>query len=229
MKIIFLNTWNGKMHDGLSRFLKEQARDTDIFCFQEVYDAMKVLARSTIGPFEEFAANKYLDDGSDFFQATYVRKSIPILDSGTILGEAKSGGLGLYVHIPWGSTTMYVVNFHGIAWPGDKLDNPGRIQSSRALIDFLSDKPGSKIIGGDFNILPETHSVRMFTERGYRDLVKEYHVETTRNRLAWELYPNNKQYFSDYVFVDPDTTVSTFSVPNMEISDHLPLMVELGK
>jgi endonuclease/exonuclease/phosphatase family metal-dependent hydrolase len=68
----------------------------------------------------------------------------------------------------------------------------------------------------------------MFEENGYRDLIKEYKISTTRNRLAWEMYPDNKQLFSDYVFLSPGITINNFSVPDNEISDHLPMILEVS-
>lgn len=38
MKLISLNTWCGRHFEPLARFIKKQSRNTDIFCFQEIYD-----------------------------------------------------------------------------------------------------------------------------------------------------------------------------------------------
>lgn len=37
MKLISLNIWGGRVHEPLLSFIKNNASDTDIFCFQEVY------------------------------------------------------------------------------------------------------------------------------------------------------------------------------------------------
>ena len=42
------------------------------------------------------------------------------------------------------------------------------------------------------------------------------------------MYPESPQLFSDYVFVSPEVAVSGFSVPEDEISDHLPMIVDLA-
>ena len=67
----------------------------------------------------------------------------------------------------------------------------------------------------------------MFQKYGYLDLIKKFGIKTTRNEVAWENYPDNKQYFSDYVFVNPEAKIKSFSVPDLEISDHLPLILEI--
>ena len=38
MKLLSLNIWCGKVYTPLMDYIKEQAKDTDIFCFQEVLD-----------------------------------------------------------------------------------------------------------------------------------------------------------------------------------------------
>ncbi len=227
MKVLFLNTWGGKVREDITKFIEEQSRDTDIFCFQEVYKEMKFLCRDILPNYQEMTAYKYVAEDDDFPQATYVDKNITILSSGTLLKRQTNSGLGIYVRVRLGHNDLYVCNIHGLSKPVDKLDNPDRLKQSRRLIDFFKDKTGLKIIGGDFNLSPNTKSLQMFQENGYRDLIKEFEIPSTRNRFAWEIYPDNKQYYSDYVFVSPDVKIKNFSVPDIEISDHLPLILEL--
>ena len=224
--MVFLNTWNAKVREALTEFIKEQSRDTDVFCFQEVYDDMKQLARDLLPAYVKMEKYKEVNKDDNFPQAIYVKNSIPIVSSGTIMEHDENIGLGLYVQLQWKNGDLYLCNFHGMSMPGDKLDNPDRIRQSKTLIGFFKDKPGLKIIGGDFNISPQTESITMFQKASYRDLIKDFNIATTRNRLAWEKYPD-KKYYSDYVFVSPDVNVKSFSVLNIEISDHLPLIIEV--
>ena len=55
----------------------------------------------------------------------------------------------------------------------------------------------------------------------YRDLIKEYKITSTRSAL----YENELRY-SDFAFIDKDITVNNFSVPNVTVSDHLPLLLD---
>lgn len=226
MKIIFLNTWNGKIRDGITEFIKKHSIDTDIFCFQEIYPEMRLLCKDMLSNYNEIHAYKDLGDGDDFPQGTYVRKKIEVISS-VIFESQMDRGLGINTEITFKNKIIHLCNFHGRAYPGDKLDMPGRLLQSKGLIEFYKDKNGAKIIGGDFNMLPDTESIRMFAKNGYRDLIKEFNVKTTRNRLAWKMYPDNPQYYSDYVFISPDVTIRNFSVPDIEISDHLPLILEV--
>ena len=61
MKIIFLNAWNGKVKNEIEKFIIEQSGDTDIFCFQEVYDDMREISQRLLPNYKELAANKHVN------------------------------------------------------------------------------------------------------------------------------------------------------------------------
>lgn len=227
MRIIFLNIWHGKMQESLKEFIAREAPATDIFCLQEVYPEAKPLCDDLLHGFTSVTAYKKFS-GNNFALATYVKDRLTVLSSGDILDDISNVGSGLSAEVNASAGKLHVCNVHGPALPGEKLDNADRIAQSRALIDLLCACPGQKIIGGDFNILPDTESIRMFAAEGYVDLIKEWNISTTRNRLAWENYPGHELYYSDYVFVSPDVKVKNFTVPKNEISDHLPMILEIA-
>lgn len=126
-----------------------------------------------------------------------------------------------------GNSNLHIANVHGKTHPGHKLDTPTRIKQSKAIIDFLENKKGLKIVGGDFNLLPNTRSVKLFEQNGYSDLIKKFGIKDTRGKINHEIHKNKTiQYFADYCFVSPDVKVKSFTVPDIEISDHLPLILE---
>lgn len=220
MNITFLNMWGGEREEELLAFVKQQSLHTNVFCFQEFSDAMPTLSGETLIDYTKIEFRKHR-----MSQAIFVRKNIPIVASGPLLQDDHFMGSGGYVQIQHGDTDLYICNVHGWPYPGDKKDDAHRLKQSGEIIDFFRKKRGLKIIGGDFNLLPETESVKMFTENGYRNLIEEFNIQTTRNHLAWDKYPL-KQYFADYVFVSPEMKVKNFLVPALEISDHLPLILE---
>ena len=139
-------------------------------------------------------------------------------------------GFSSFVSFEFGNKVVNLMNVHGKAHPGHKKDIPERILQSQKIIDFMADKSGPKIIGGDFNLLPDTESVKMFEKAGYKNLIKDFNIENTRNRLSWEQFQHQpdfvKQYFADFCFVSPDVKVKSFEVPYNEVSDHLPLILD---
>ena len=75
----------------------------------------------------------------------------------------------------------------------------------------------------------DTESVRMFEEAGYRNLIRDFDIKTTRNQISWDMWPDlPKQLWADFVFVSPDIKVKSFVVPeDDESSDHLPMILEV--
>ncbi len=228
MKIIFLNTWQGERRDELKEFIEQQSPSTDIFCFQELSDEIKDDCDRILQNYQSYNSNKYLSAHDRFDQTTYVKNGISVISHETLLSEATDCGLALYVEIQVGTNSILICNVHGMARPGDKLDSPGRVKQSKTLVDFFDTKPGLKIIGGDFNLSPDTKSVAIFKDAGYRNLISEFNIETTRNHFTWDKYPDDKQYYADYVFVSEDVQVRSFQVPQNEISDHLPQLLEFS-
>jgi endonuclease/exonuclease/phosphatase family metal-dependent hydrolase len=228
MKIVFLNAWFGQIREPITAFVKQHARDTDVFCFQEAHDPMQSMCRDLLSDYDEVSFHKPVSETSNFLQATYVRKNIGIQSWATVLEANQDVGLGLWVNIKAGGRDVYICNFHGVSRPGDKLESPARHLQSQTLIDVFRDKPGLRIIGGDFNAFPETDCIRMFEMNGYHDLIKDNGITNTRNRLSWEKYPDTKQYFSDYVFVSDEAKVERFEVPGDIVSDHLAMIVEFA-
>jgi endonuclease/exonuclease/phosphatase family metal-dependent hydrolase len=227
MRIVFLNAWHGKVEQALTSYLQQEAPTTDIFCFQEADDDLQRLCTQALSEYDIYTDRKFITSTNNFAQTTYVRKGITVTSSGSILKDHPRTGLGLYVEIKIGEERLFVCNFHGMSRPVDKLDNPDRILQSAALLEFFKDEK-RVVIGGDFNIFPETDSIQTFRAWDYHDLINEYGITNTRNHYVWERYPDTKQYYSDYVFLSPAVRCLKFTVPNNEVSDHLPLEIEIA-
>lgn len=227
MKLIFLNVWGEEMRDNLVDFIKDQTRDTDIFCFQEATEEVKQRCRGTLVGYKEISDDKFVSDNNNFNQAMFIKSDIEIISRGVLLDQDMDCGLVQYAEVKIGNDNTYVCNVHGSARPNDKLDSPGRLKLSKEIIEFFKDKNEPIVIGGDFNLEPAIKSVAVFSENGYRDLIKEFNIKTTRNHFAWDRFPDNKMYYSDYVFLNEKINLKSFSVVENEVSDHLPLLLEI--
>lgn len=84
---------------------------------------------------------------------------------------------------------------------------------------------GSKIIVGDFNLLPETESLKIIGE-GMRNLIGEFNIARTRSNLSPFFGKKEFQKFADYTLATPDVKVLDFKVLEVEVSDHLPMILE---
>lgn len=172
--------------------------------------------------------------------ATFVKKGIAIDSEGDILINGERNGVDpenikrtfpfnlQYLRFQKGGQAYTLANLHGMAFPGSKIDTPERIGQSKKIAEFLTGEKGEKILGGDFNLLPDTKSIRMIEGIGMRNLIKEFEIGSTRSSLSHAQYPeHNRQYFADYVFVSPAVKISRFEVPDIAISDHLPMVLKI--
>jgi len=115
-------------------------------------------------------------------------------------------------------------NFHGLLDGGAKTDTPARDSQFSSVRKIIYQYKGRKILCGDFNIRPDTKNI-VLLGKSMIDLIKKYNIPATRNRL----YGGMKKYsdfISDYVFVSEDVNVESFGTLDVEVSDHLPLILD---
>jgi hypothetical protein len=241
MRVIFLNSWYGKVGDKYFEFIENQASKTEIFCLQEItpdlFPKLEKLLPDHKGLFLTENIVEVL--GFVYGKAVFVNKKFNLKGFGILSAyktTPKDCGFSQPFDVRGNGPTLHINSIHGKTFPADKLDSPTRLKQSKVLIDYFKNKVGPKIIGGDFNLNPDTKSIKMFEEEGYTDLIKKFKIATTRNHLAWEQAEFQlvkqgfkyfgKQYFADYAFVSPEIKVKSFEVPYLEISDHLPLILD---
>jgi hypothetical protein len=129
-----------------------------------------------------------------FGLAMFARRSLPVLDrrAEQIIEHQDSLDAvpGLHPITRWLQLTelrvpdgsLLIGNYHGIARPGSKLDSDERLEQSRAIRRVLDAHRGPVVLVGDFNLLPDTESIRLL-EAGLRNLVIERGIPSTRSRL----------------------------------------------
>lgn len=116
-----------------------------------------------------------------------------------------------------------VMNFHGL-WNGQgKGDSEGRIAQSEKIISYLKTLDHPFVLCGDFNLLPDTESMKMLEDSGLRSLVREFGITSTRTSL----YKKPAKH-ANYILVSEGVKVKDFRVLPDEVSDHAPLSVEIG-
>ncbi len=125
-----------------------------------------------------------------------------------------------YLNLISGKEKFIICNLHGIWLKEGKNDAPVRITQSRKIKEFLGNQKGKKILCGDFNLDINTESIHML-ESNMINLIRKYNIQNTRSK-----YFQGEEKFADYTFVSPDIKVKSFEVPDVEISDHLPMILE---
>ncbi len=261
MKLISLNTWGGKIYQPLIDFIKQHSRDTDIFCFQEIYntksDVKQYLGirtnllseiKNILPDFQIFYfpslsgyddKAEHVDFDLTYGQAIFVKASIKInsrmdyfisKDENFLILSRNFSNLPTplqYIGFTLGDKKISIFNFHGIPYPGNKLDTGGRLMEAKKLKEIINSKKGAKILVGDFNLLPETQSIKLH-EEDMRNLVKEFNIQRTRSKLSPFYGRADFQKFADYTFVSNGVEVKSFEVAKVEISDHLPMILEFS-
>ncbi len=252
LRLISLNTWHGRSLYPLIRFFQKRSQIADIFCLQEIRNSDQSLVdelhpdeylcgplfskiASVLPGFEgSFAA---FDDNPDRMSiAMFWRKNISVLEEGDFVvykpersvekGSAVFNQKKLqYVKLLFAKQNFLVANVHGLWNNAPKTDTPDRIKQSKIIKDFLDKFADSRILCGDFNLLPDTESMKIL-EEGMRNLVKEYGVKSTRTPLYRNFEDPSEPNFADYILVSPEISVQKFEVLPDIVSDHAPLYLE---
>ena len=252
MRVISLNTWGGRALHPLMHFFRQRAKDVDVFCLQEIFDAdQKALEerhpdehvrgdifKKILNELKDFEGSFAFFDDNPLRQslAIFVRRTLPIKEIGDLIVykpehpiETGSSIISArkiqYVSIEVSGQPHHVVNFHGL-WDGKlKNDSPERIDQSHNVNKFLATLDGHKILCGDFNLNPDTASLGIL-EQGMKNLVKEYKIKSTRTPLYRHYNDVDGSHFADYCLTSPDIVVKHFEVLPDIVSDHAPLYLE---
>lgn len=249
MRLLCLNIWGGREFGPLMRLLEQRSQDVDVFCFQEVYHTpternvsetvrTNILTEmsATLEHFEHYFSSTIEDSRFNipvtYGLATFVRASMPIQSSEVVWvypGRDNGAGRGhprivQRVRIQHDGHHLSIFNFHGLVLdvPDPKLDSPERLEQSRKVRAALDEVKGEKILCGDFNLRPDTESLRIL-EIGMVNLVKTRDISTTRSPL----YTGSEKH-SDYVLVSPGIQVNHFEMLPDIVSDHLPLVLDFS-
>jgi endonuclease/exonuclease/phosphatase family metal-dependent hydrolase len=245
MKLITLNTWAGRQKEPLENFLKDHADFTDIFCFQEIFnDLDEDIPTSNYVTHDE--GNRHiLHEVADILTnfdvyfcpvesnvygiAIFLKKGMEIIASGEVMlyenpsydpedTENDHNRKMQWVHIKNGTKDVIIMNVHGHWDASGKSDTSNRLEQSKIINKFIETTGSTpKIMVGDFNLLPETESIKML-EKNFTNLITKYNIPTTRT----ELYTGDDKH-TDYVFVSEEILVEKFEILPDVVSDHTPI------
>jgi endonuclease/exonuclease/phosphatase family metal-dependent hydrolase len=238
-----LNIWGGHVRGPLLDFILSH-QSVDIFCFQEVYhNAPSKISDDDrevhLNIFSELQTA--LPEHTAFFRPVvegvygigmFVKKTIEVLQEDEIniyhnpnyrgRGPTHSRNLQ-WLRCQINHHQHTILNVHGL-WNGQgKTDSPERIGQSLKIRGFLQSIHTPKILCGDFNLRPDTESVKIL-EEGMHNLISSYNISSTRTSL----YPKEEK-FADYVFTSPDIAVNVFEALQDEVSDHSPLLLDFNE
>lgn len=242
MKLISLNVWGGAVNKPLLEFLGNN-QDIDFFLFQEMHHNATEKTnwdnRGNPNLFEDI--KKVLPEHNGYFApaqddeyglAGFVKKEIKILENGDIFIHRHKDAMNDMDGTNLGRNLQYfkidapkpyaLLNFHGL-WTGQgKKDTEDRIKQSKRIVEFTQSISGDFILAGDFNLLPDTESIRILESMGVRNLITDYGITNTRTSY----YTKTADKFADYVFTTSGLVVKDFKVLPDEVSDHAAMYLE---
>lgn len=251
MKIISLNAWCGRAGSVIYDFF-ENNKDVDIFCLQEVDLDGSKFGEDVVGvdtpdgdPYLFTSIQKILPQHHGYFSpclgrwwgnTIFIKESLykTVVAYGDLIVTDEQQKYVLYDTwlrrtIQWIDFNMNekkytIINFHGLWEKGrGKNDSPDRIEQSQNIRNFLATKKDREILFiGDFNLNPETESMKILENFGLKNLIKEFGITNTRTSLY-----EKENKFADYALVSPSVKVHEFKVLPDVVSDHAALYLEI--
>ncbi len=240
MKLICLNIWGGHVKEPLLNFISEH-QNIDFFCLQEVYHNAqeKISTDDNIVALEIFSEiQALLTNHQGFFRPTvnnvygigmFIHKDINIVCEGEVIIHENNDYIGRgpthsrnlqWIECKSNNQIYTILNVHGL-WNGmGKNDSSARVAQSEKIKGFMNSINTPKILCGDFNLKPDTESIRIMAN-GMQNLISEYNITSTRSKL----YQKEEQ-FADYIFTSSDVAVKEFNILQDIVSDHLPLLLD---
>lgn len=244
VKFLTLNIWfGGKLFNNITSFIKKE--NPDIITFQEVYDGKNpylekrfqsyTLLQKVLGyQFVNFApAFEEVLDVGNIEWGNAVFSKYPLISSeniffdipyaknyhNTMKGSEFSPRNMQHVTLHADGKEIHVFNIHGI-WGLDGNDNPRRRAMGEVIINHIRDKQ-HVILSGDFNLKPNTQTV--YTIEKHLNSVFNNELQTTFN-MKYKTNPGYATAAVDMIFVSKNIRVVKKLCPQIDISDHLPLI-----
>lgn len=243
MKIITLNTWGGTLGSDLFDFFRKYS-DTDVFLLQEVFHSAtditawkqtdrRELFREICELLPTHRGHFAAAESDEWGLASFVRKNVSTKEIGDIFVHNKKDSmvgrdgttLGKnmqYLRLEKNGSPITIINLHGL-WNGKgKTDTEDRINQSKKISDFIKNIQHEVILAGDFNLRPDTESLKML-EKGLnlQNLISTYGITSTRTSH----YKKSEKY-ADYILISNGVIVKDFKVLPEEPSDHAALYLE---
>lgn len=248
IKFMCLNVWNGgKIWEPMLQFLRQQ--QPDILALQEVYtdgDVDHLPQTTLLNVLKTDFGLQYMShapafvnihNGKKVVKGNAIASRFPIVEAESKHFDTPfcemddSGAEGQdYTHIPrnWQRVLvdleekqLHVFNTQGI-WGFDGNDTPRRLAMVEKILTEVGDKT-PVILTGDFNVDQVSQSIHNIENR----LTNIFKGEL---RTTFNMRQKKSQGYAtavvDFIFVSADIKVMSHSCPDVDVTDHLPLIAE---
>lgn len=249
LKIINLNVWiGGKLFDPMLDFLNNEK--ADIVLLQEVYNSQDPSLERRYRTFEvlkeqlgyEYGAfaPAFLEEMGEqsFEQGNAILSVFPLTEVSTTWYDVPYGTriddwehfhvtprCLQHVVADIDGKSFHLLNTQGI-WGEDGGDNERRLKMAEQIVTEVSDH-SPLLLAGDFNVRYQTEAIAKI-EKKLTNVFKD-DVKTTFNLKQKDLekFPGFADAAVDGIFVTPDIKIIEKRVPDVDVSDHMPMVVEV--
>lgn len=243
LKIITLNTWGGRLLENIITFIN--AEQPDICTFQEVFNglgddlapnlrSLKILNEKLGMPYSVFSAT-HRENNIERGNAVFSKYPLTLVDTIFFDVPYNENYKDIPPNFEYAPRNMQCVqvavagkmlnifNIHGI-WGQDGRDNERRLFMGRTIINIIKGRD-NVILAGDFNVNPDTETIAGI-ERYVRSVFKN-EVTSTFN-MRHKSNPGYSTAVVDMIFISQGLQVSRHYSPQIDVSDHLPLVAVLN-
>ncbi len=240
MKLMTLNVWQGRLERVLLKHLEQQ--NIDFACMQEAVE-YEGKTGGLISSYPKIGASLRLDQ--QFFSplnalkfgnknitfGNVIYSNLPFEQTETVFtrGQYKDDfdfdvddyNIRALQHtlVKVGDKKLHILNHHGHHIDAHKLGDEETMRQTALIIEYIKQLDGAVILCGDFNLSPESESIKQF-DSILKNLPVAYSLETTRSLLTY------KKEVCDYIFVNDGVDVKDFSMDDTIISDHNALILD---
>lgn len=240
MKLVQLNAWSCKLSTEIIRLL--DIEKPDIACLQEVNSATfdgKILdtidAITDKHPFNQYYYTPLVEFSFMHHRAqrgNMIMSQFPMTERTETwthgcytedFDDVDSGGYNVARNIAHAKITtpegpLHVLTLHGYHIAEHKNGNEETLRACQELIELTAPIDGPIIITGDFNLSPDSESIKLVNHY-FHNLSIDYHLSTTRNHLT------PKTEVCDYIFTNNKIKVNNFYMSDIIASDHNALIL----
>jgi len=241
-KFISINIWlGGKLFDNLVEFI--QRENPDILALQEVHNGKGKLPRNlkTIEEFKKKFNFEYISFAPAYLNVTpngkipsgnSIFSKFPIKEDKITFTSSLFEEQTFEKRKTWDSVPrnlqhtkinisdkiLNIFNTQGI-WGKDDMDNPERLKMSQKIVKEIKGKE-NVILCGDFNVGVNTKTIKNIEKY----LVNIFPKRATSFNLRRKTGGGFKSSVVDFVFTSQDIEVIQKYVPEVDVSDHMPLI-----
>ncbi len=170
--------------------------------------------------------------------ATFIHKSFPIIGQvqsfvhksyspsgyGDHPRSRSAHGVRLYDYQK--DCSVSITHMHGLRDLAGKSDTLERAVQAQRLLDIsrqIASLDDLSVICGDFNVEPDSETLKILARAGFTELVSSHGYNGTRTS-----YYQKPGKFADYMLINREAEVQEFQVVcDPEVSDHCPLVLYL--